>query len=490
MKKGTLHLVRLTSVRPRMFGVAVALIALGLAACGKSSTPSPSPTATPTPVPTGTVTPGCTTASSGIAFLPDGGGGSSFQGIQVVHFEQVGGQLCAAPAIVQVPFQGSVGPFWIAPDDSFAVAAYSTTGGPPFTEIQDVCCIAGGIIPIGSAYNVTLVPTPAPSVTPTAEPSILPVLSDVGGLASIGSGSSGVGVVAGFGNGILAVNSLTFAPPQFGGFAPYQGATPGPGFLDRPTIVTSNETPPTTLLVRGSYDILGYHTTLVATGYQFKQVSQSTTLGYGTNKVLRGTGGMAINPANSATGIVIQAPGTNSIASITNLPSAINVGSILTLPSTPRSVTIATEGKIAIVGADDGFYVLTGANTGGLSFVAPFAPNPADPRANAPMFVGCNGTKYRMTNVTSVRLSSDQKYLVVVGSPPGQSCPGGLNTSLIALPFNTSTGIQPTPSPVPTKGPTPAPPATPRPVPTAAPTMFTQNGLINQPGDTDYLIVH
>jgi hypothetical protein len=95
-----------------------------------------------------------------------------------------------------------------------------------------------------------------------------------------------------------------------------------------------------------------------------------------------------------------------------------------------------------------------------------------------------------MTNVTSVRISSDQKYLVVMGSPPGQSCPGGLNTSMIAFPFNTATGVQPTPSPVPTKGPTPAPPATPTPLPTAAPTMFTVNGVLNQPADTDYLIVH
>jgi hypothetical protein len=134
--------------------------------------------------------------------------------------------------------------------------------------------------------------------------------------------------------------------------------------------------------------------------------------------------------------------------------------------------------------------VLNGAKTGALGFVQPFAPNPSDSRANAPLFIGCDGNKYRMTKVTSVRLSSDQKYLIIVGSPPGPNCPGGLNTSLIALPFNTTTGVQPTPSPVPTRAPTPVPPATPSPLPTAAPTMFTQNGLINQPGDTDYLIVH
>ena len=215
-----------------------------------------------------------------------------------------------------MPFQGSVGPFWIAPDATFAVAAYSTGNGAPFTEIQDVCCVGLGIIPIGNPYDVTLVPTPAPSVTPTAEPSVLPVLSDVTSLSSIGSGQYGVGVIAGLGNGILAVNSLTYAPPQFGGFAPYQGATPGPGFVNRTNIAISSQTPPTTLLLRGPYDMLGYNTTQVATGYQFKQVSQNTKLGYGAGRTLRGLGGIAVNPADSSFGIVIQAPLLNNAASL------------------------------------------------------------------------------------------------------------------------------------------------------------------------------
>jgi hypothetical protein len=484
-------LARLTSFRPRPFGVAVALVALVLAACGHSGT-TPTTKATPTPLPTatGTSQPACTDNSTGIAYLPDGGNGGSFQGVELMHFEAIGGQLCAFPAVVQVPFEGAVGPFWISSDGTFAAAAYSTTGGPPFTQVQAVGLAAAGIIPEGSAYDVTQVPTPAPSVTPTAYPSVLPVLSDVGALSSIGTKTSGVDLVAGFGNGLLALNSLPNVPLQFGGFAPYEGATPGPGYTSRPTIVASSETPPTTVLLRGSYDILGYHTSLVATGYLFKQVSQATNLGYGAGRVLRGNGGMALNPADASYGIVIQAPQLNSVTALSNLPSAINVGSIVSLPSTPRSVTISTGGTIAVVGADNGFYVLSGAKTGALSLVHPFAPNPADALANAPLFVGCDGALHRMTNVTSVRLSADQRYLVVVGSPPSQVCSGGANASLIALPFNTATGVQPTPSPVPTKGPTPAPPATPSPLPTAAPTMFTANGLINQPGDTDYLIVH
>jgi hypothetical protein len=77
----------------------------------------------------------------------------------------------------------------------------------------------------------------------------------------------------------------------------------------------------------------------------------------------------------------------------------------------------------------------------------------------------------------------------VVGTPPGPNCPGGRDTSLIALPFNTATGGQPSPSPKPSPTATPAPGSSPVPTPSPVPTMYTVNGLINPPVDTDYLIV-
>jgi len=64
----------------------------------------------------------------------------------------------------------------------------------------------------------------------------------------------------------------------------------------------------------------------------------------------------------------------------------------------------------------------------------------------------------------------------------------------VALPFDTTTGVQPTPSPTPSPGPSvtpsPNPSSSPTPSPSPIPTQFTANGLITQPHDTDYLIVH
>jgi hypothetical protein len=486
-------LVRLTFARPQVFGMAVAAVALALAACGHSgggSTPTTVATATPTPGPTGSVAPGCLYQSSGIAYLSDGGNGGSFRGLQVVHFENSGAVLCNSPLVTYVPFSGPLGPFYIGSSGDVAVGAYALSDGGPITQIQDVFGASlGNLIPVGSAYDVTSIPTPRPSITPTAVPSFPPVLSDVGGVAIVGAGTSAVALVAGAGNGLLGVTSLALAPPQFGGYAPYVGGSPDPGLGNRTSVVVAADDPPTSVLLRGPNDILGYHVTLVQSGYQFKLVSYATNLGYGNGLFLRGTGGMAINPADATHGVMIKAPKPNDVVLLTSLPSAFNIGAVVTLPSVPHSVAIATGGQVAVVGADNGFYVFKGVNGGTLGYVHPFAPNPNDARANAPKFRACDGHLYRMTNVSSIGFSQDQRYIIVVGTPPGPNCAGGRDASLIALPFNTATGGQPSPSPKPSPTATPAPGSSPVPTPTPVPTMYTVNGLINPPVDTDYLIV-
>jgi hypothetical protein len=483
--------------RPQLFGMAVAAVALALAACGHSggTTPTPVGTATPTPGPTGSVAPGCTYNSSGIAYISDGGNGGSFTGVQVIHFEDSGSVLCGSTVISYVPFSGPLGPFYVNSDSDLAVGAYALGPGQPVTQVQDVFGAnnAGNLIPVGAAYNVTQVPTPSPlpSQTPTPLPSTLPVLSDVGGVAIIGTGTQAVALVGGAGNGLLGVTSLSNAPPQFGGFAPYVGASPDPGLANRPNVVIAADDPPTSVLLRGPNDLLAYHVKIVQSGYQFKLVSVASNLGYGSGRFMRGPGAMTINPEDGTHAIVLQAPNPNDVVLLTSLPSAFNIGAVVTVPSHPTSVSIALGGRIAVVGAVNGFYVFSGVNGGTLAYVHPFAPNPTDARANAPKFRACDGRIYRMTNVSSVGISADQRYLVVVGTPPGPNCPGGLNTSLIALPFNTATGGQPSPSPVPSMTPTPKPSPSTSPAPTPSPihTMFTANGLINPPADTDYLIV-
>ena len=120
-----------------------------------------------------------------------------------------------------------------------------------------------------------------------------------------------------------------------------------------------------------------------------------------------------------------------------------------------------------------------GISTGTLSLVAAFKPNPADSNANAFSFTGCDGRTYLLTNVTSVGFSIDQLYLIAVGSPPGEICTNGYDSSLVAIQFNTATGVPPTAAPVSTASPAVTP----------GPTQFTANNIVTRPRDTDYVIV-
>jgi hypothetical protein len=466
-------LASLTLLRPRNLGVAVALVALALAACSHSGTSTVSPgggaTATPTPNPSSSPLT-CTQIATGAAFIPDGGNGGTFHGVQVVHFEDSSGNLCTSATILTVPFVGSVGALGAASDGTTALAAVSNNGGTTFTQIQDLFGVGGtSLIPAGMTYDVTVTPTPLPSTTPT--PSGAVVLSDVNSIAVLGSGSSSVGLIGGIGTGILGLTQLANAPPIFGGFIPFQGATPDPGVANRPIVAVAPT--PGSALARGPSDLLVFSVTIVSTGYQFQLMNFDKTMGYGAHN-LRGAGNVAIS-ADGSHALIAGAPGPNDVTLINNLPNSINKASTITLASRPHSVSISGGGLIAAVGADNGVYIITGVSTTAISLVAAFAPNPFDTTASAPTFTGCDGHVYRMTNVSSVGFSADERYLVLIGSPPTQVCASGYNSSLVAVPIDTTSGLQPTPAPSPS--------------PTAGPTQFTANGIVTRPTDTDYVIV-
>ena len=225
-------MVPLTFPRLRSLGAGVALVALALGACSHSgSTPTPGSSPTPTPNPSTTPV-GCSAVSFGVAFIPDGGGGT-FRGVQAVHFEDTTTNLCGSVQIVNIPFVGAVGAMGFASDATTGLAAVSTNGGATFTQVQDIFGInTSALIPVGSTYDVTLTPTPAPSTTPT--PSGPVVLSDVNSISILGSSTTSVGMIGGPGTGVLALTGLANAPPRFGGFVPFQGGTPAPGAGNRP----------------------------------------------------------------------------------------------------------------------------------------------------------------------------------------------------------------------------------------------------------------
>jgi hypothetical protein len=468
----------LTLLRPRNLGVAVALVALALAACShNSSTPTTAATASPSPNPS-TTPAGCVAVANGTAFIPDGGAGGAFQGVQVVHFEDSNTNLCGVASVLMVPFNGAVGAMGVASDGSTGQVALSSNGGVTFTQVEDVFGVAAAsLIPAGATYNVTQYPTASPSTSPSPTPSQSPTLSDVNSVSILGTSSASVGLIGGPGMGFLGLTSLANAPPQFGGFIPWSGASPDPGSGNRPIVQVAPT--PSSALARGPNDLLSFSVGIVATGYQFSIQAFDTTLGYGTSHNLRGSGAMAISPNDTTRALIAGAPGPDDITLITGLPSAITKSSTITLASRPHSVAISTGGAIAAVGADNGIYIIQGVNTTSISLVGAFKPNPADSNANALSFTGCDGRTYLLTNVSSVGFSLDQLYLIAVGTPPGQVCAKGYDSSLVAIAFNTATGVPPTPAP----NPSPSPSSTP------GPTQYTANGIVTRPVDTDYVIV-
>jgi hypothetical protein len=459
----------------------VAVVALVLAACSHSS--SPSPGATPTPGSSFSPGPSASPCinTNGVAYVPDGANNGAAHGVQVVHFEDNSGLLCgAATAVPQlVTFNAPVGPFVVSPDGSVALALLQNSAGA-FTFVQDVFDVsAANPIPVGGYYDVSMLPTAVPSASPTPAVSPAPIVPDAYSLSIFGSSTQSEGLTTGpAAAGVLGITSLTNAPPQFGGFAPYSSGTGGA----RTTVhIVTDASGNTSALVRGPNDILAYSVQIVPTGYQFTQTARDATLGT-AGQALRGNGNFAIDPADATRALLANTTSaTNVLTLVTGLPSKITISSQIALPSAPHSVAFTSNGKYALVGTDAGILVVVGVSSTSLAIVAPFAPSGSSGQADSPAYTDCNGTARNLVNIASVGQSLDAAYLVAL-SRGVTGCPSGYDGTLVALPFNPTTGS--TPSPAPSTSPVPsASPMTP------APKMFTQNNVFAPPVNADYLNV-
>ncbi len=441
----------------------------------------------------GAPTPTAPANTTGVAYIPDGGFGGGFQGVQVVHFEDTSGFLLGGPQPVNIRFEGSVGILGFTTDASDVVAAISLTGGSPYHLAQDVF---GGstssLVPVGAPYDMSLVPTAPPTTGPTASPSptplVPPVVPDAYSIAMLGTGLTGEALVTGPGaGGVLGVTSLTNAPPEYGGFIPFVGGEINPPLYPRTNVLVASDT--TYALVRGPLDLLVLSITPSGIGYHLQIVQYSSSLGYGSSYALRGDGAMAISQEDTGRALIAQVPGgTNGLQLVTGLPKSITFTSSLTLPSRPHAVAITPSGSFAVVGADAGFYVISGIGSGMLAVLAPFAASPTSGMANSPAYVACDGNMHYLQNITGVAFASN-KYLVLYGTSPGLSCASGLNSSIVVLPFNESSGSPPSPAPPASPSPTPAPGTTNTPSPSPKPTMFTQNGIVTLPSDSSLMVV-
>lgn len=490
----------------------LAVASLGFAACSKSgSSPTPSPsaiasaTAVPSNLPTALTSP-CSSIN-GIAYEPDGGNGGAFKGVQVTHFEDNTGNLCsaiAAPAATPpgVAFSSAVGGLAFAVDTSVAVALLQNGAGG-FTLAQDVFgANVGSIVPVGAPYDLsknppTPAPTPSGSASPSATPTPAnaPLLSDGESIAVLGGGSNAVALTAGLAsagspNALVALTSLTNAPPQYGGAVPFSGSSytlktaPNvPRSIVRINISSdTNGALRITALARGPQDLLAFNVTTVGTGYQFDAQADDATLG--SNATLRGNGAIAFSPSDGSRALVGGTTGgaNSQLTLVTGLPAKITTVATLTLPGNIRSIAIASGGGIGVVATDVGIVVVKGVDAGMLAIVPPFAPSASTATASAPMYRTCTGAQAALTNVNSIGLSVDTRYLVALGTTTGVTCPSGYNASLVAIPFNPATGTLSSPAPTvaPSPGATPASPS---------PTMFVQNNVIAPPTGADYLFV-
>ncbi|GAC1396051.1 MAG: hypothetical protein NVSMB59_14740 [Vulcanimicrobiaceae bacterium] len=496
-------MARLIPKRLRTLGVALAVVSLAAACSRSAGTSGPVPTAsavvpTPSGVPAALASP-CA-AVNGIAYEPDAGMGGAFKGIQVTQFEDRAGNLCAATAAPNatppgVAFASAVGPLAFATDLSDAIAVLANaTGG--FTLAQDIFgANVGSIVPVGAPYDLASQPTPSPTATsstspaPTATPANAPLIADAQSIAILGGGLAGVALTtgvpaAGSPNALVALTSLTNAPPQYGQSVPFSGASytlrtiPNlPRTIVRVGISqSSGGNFSVVALARGPQDLLAFSVSAVGTGYRFDAQSDDTTLGSGAT--LRGSGAIAFSPLDASRALVGGTSGgaSTQLTLVTGMPSKLVSSSTLGLPGAIRSIAVTANGAFGVVGTDVGIVVVKGVDTGTLSFVAPFAPNPAAPSASAPTYRTCSGAPAALTNVASVGVSADARYLVALGTSAGVACASGYNDSIVAVALNAATGTTPSPAPV-TSG-------------TPPPASFVQNNIIAPPVGADYLFVH
>lgn len=477
-------------------GAAATLLLAAASACSKSSN---SATAVPTAVPSGataspTTTP--TPAVIGVAYVPDGGNGAGFNGIQFAHFEDTGGNLLPSPATSATPtavrFPASVGPLAFAADGSVAAAAMGSAG--VYTQIQGIFgANAANLVPAGLPYVTNVPPSPAASPTPTATPEADAVVADVRSISILGTSTAAVALLQGNPAGLLGVSSLTQTPPQFSGFVPFSAAavaTPSPIPLPAGAahLFVASEATSTggtdgngnaivgNALVRGNADLFSLQVTVVGAGYGFAIKADDTTLGVNPAVAAnqRGRGAMAFSPTDPSRALIGQAPAANQVTLVTGLPTAITRSYTLTLPTGARirSVAIATGGQMAVLGADDGYYVIGGVSSPPMTLLAQTSPGIYGTGTVTggiqPSYVGADGATHALANISSVGFSADGKYLALLGSATGAT-----SATLVALPFNQSIGAS----------------ATPAPSGTIPPQTFTQNNVYLPNADQDLTVV-
>ena len=487
--------------RTQILGFGFAAVSLALAACGHGGGGS-SAIPTPSPVPTGSVTVlSSPCAAAYVAYEPDGGtaNGRGFHGLQTIHYEDGNTNLCgfvtAAATPIPIAFGSSVQSLAFSPDftDSVALVAggrAASVGG--YALVQDIFGVSiGQIVPAGSPYDLSVQPTPIPTSIPSPGSSPVPTasatgpaatLADASSIAVFGSTTTGIALTTGpAASAVIGITSLTNAPPQYGQAVTYTNPNYPIKVANVPRSILAVAGNGSALLARGPADLLSFAITGTTSGYQLSAVAEDMTLG--SNVTLRGVGNIAFDPADPTRALIGgNTAGQGQVLTlVTGLPGAIRKSSAISLPGNINSIVIDSSGSYAYVATSLGIQSISGIATGVLAR-APAFTNRVPAGESILTYTNCNQVAAQMTNVSSVRISSDLKYLVALGNQPNTVCPiAGYNSAVVAIPFSPSTNTTPSP------GPTAAAVAP----ATATPfiTKFVQNNVITPPSAADYFLV-
>jgi len=484
------------AARRQKLGIGFAAVSLAFAACSHSgSTPTPSPSASATASASASSTPSSLQSpcanTFGQAYEPDNGNGGGVYGIQAARFQDASGYLCAsAPSRPSITaFQAPVGGLAFAPNQgsglSTAVALLLGQGG--YRYAQDLFGASiGQLVPAGFPYDLAVQPTPLPSTTPNPNATAA-TISDASSTAIIGTFSQSIALFTGpSAQAIVALTSLTNAPPQYGSAIPFNGSTYTIQIPPDNYSIVQTSANSTVALMRGVNHLVSFGISVVGTGFQFNAEAQDPNLGFGSAG-LRGSGAIAMGTTDVSRALVGKG---NIVTLVTGLPTAINETARIAVPGTTiRAIQFSSTGAIAAVATDAGLTFLSGVNGASLSLVPAFTPtNVAN--ANQLPYINCAGQPTTLTDVYGVGFSAgfipgtSNQYVAALGTsnPPPQT--GNVQCaytgSVVAIPINPSTGSTPSPGPTVSASPGASP----------TPSRFTQNNMILPPPGVDDFYVH
>jgi fibronectin type 3 domain-containing protein len=154
---------------------------------------------------------------------------------------------------------------------------------------------------------------------------------------------------------------------------------------------------------------------------KYTQIADFVTLG--THGSLEdGRDGMALSLADSTRAVVVN-PTTETIVPLTGLPASPVVGTPVSFPSgvtTAYSVAISPDGKLAVVGTNNGLLLYSGVDTGKLVEVGVklYTPN-----------YSLNGQQVALGAINTLGITLDQKYVAAADST---------NKALVVIPLSAS----------------------------------------------------